>query len=50
MGKTSFALNLVDTALQSDQQKSVQVYSMEMPAEQLLFRLAALFGHLDLGS
>ncbi|EKB4875749.1 replicative DNA helicase [Pseudomonas aeruginosa] len=49
MGKTSFALNLIDAALQSDQQKSVQVYSMEMPAEQLLFRLAALLGHLDLG-
>ncbi|TEJ35705.1 replicative DNA helicase, partial [Pseudomonas aeruginosa] len=46
MGKTSFALNLIDAALQSDQQKSVQVYSMEMPAEQLLFRLAALLGHL----
>ncbi|SQL00400.1 replicative DNA helicase [Pseudomonas aeruginosa] len=50
MGKTSFALNLIDAALQSDQQKSVQVYSMEMPAEQLLFRLAALLGHLDLAS
>ncbi|WP_458026500.1 DnaB-like helicase C-terminal domain-containing protein, partial [Pseudomonas aeruginosa] len=49
MGKTSFALNLIDAALQSNQQKSVQVYSMEMPAEQLLFRLAALLGHLDLG-
>ena len=28
MGKTSFALNLIDAALQSDQQKSVQVLSL----------------------
>lgn len=49
MGKTSLALNFVDTALQSKPVETVQVYSLEMPAEALLYRLMAILGHLDLG-
>lgn len=49
MGKTSLALNFVDTALQSNPQATVQVYSLEMPAEALIYRLMAILGHLDLG-
>jgi len=37
MGKTSFALNLVQKAL--DDGKGVAVFSLEMPAEQLMLRL-----------
>jgi len=37
MGKTSFALNLVQKALDDD--KGVAVFSLEMPAEQLMLRL-----------
>lgn len=49
MGKTSLALNFVDTALQNKPQETVQVYSLEMPAEALIYRLMAILGHLDLG-
>lgn len=48
MGKTSLALNLVDPALRKYPEQSVQVYSLEMPTQQLLFRLLALLGGLDL--
>jgi len=37
MGKTSFALNLVQKAL--DDNKGVAMFSLEMPAEQLMLRL-----------
>ncbi|KUM43699.1 replicative DNA helicase [Pseudomonas sp. EpS/L25] len=47
MGKTSFLLNCIDAALQRDLQKSVQVFSLEMPAEQLLLRQLAILGKLD---
>jgi replicative DNA helicase len=49
MGKTSLALNFVDTALQAKPDRTVQVFSMEMPAKALLYRLMAILGHLDLG-
>lgn len=49
MGKTSLALNFVDTALQARRDQTVQVYSMEMPAKALLYRLMAILGHIDLG-
>lgn len=48
MGKTSLALNCIDTALQREQAKTVQVYSLEMPAKALIYRLLAVLGHLDL--
>lgn len=49
MGKTSLALNFIDAALQSRLERSVQVFSVEMPAKALLYRLMAILGHLDLG-
>lgn len=49
MGKTSLALNFVDTALQAMLECTVQVFSMEMPAKALLYRLMAILGHIDLG-
>jgi replicative DNA helicase len=48
MGKTSLALNFVDAALQKEKVKTVQVYSLEMPAKALIYRLLAVLGHLDL--
>ncbi|HEY0290307.1 MAG TPA: replicative DNA helicase [Pseudomonas sp.] len=47
MGKTSLALNFVDAALQKDPSSTVQIYSLEMPAQALIFRLLAILGHLD---
>lgn len=48
MGKTSLALNFVDAALQKFPDRSVQIYSLEMPADALLYRLIAVLGRLDL--
>ncbi len=48
MGKTAFALNCVDTALQSKLERTVQVFSLEMPAKALIYRLIAILGHIDL--
>ena len=46
MGKTSFAMNLVEHAVlgQSD---PVLVFSMEMPAEQLMMRMLSSLGRID---
>ncbi|MGZ0717700.1 replicative DNA helicase [Pseudomonas gessardii] len=49
MGKTSLALNFVDQALQTRLDRTVQVFSMEMPAKALIYRLMAILGHIDLG-
>ncbi|MCD5972584.1 replicative DNA helicase [Pseudomonas quasicaspiana] len=48
MGKTSLALNLVDAALQKDTESTVQFYSLEMPAEAIIYRLLSIIGHLNL--
>ena len=46
MGKTSFAMNLVENAaLASD--RSLMVFSMEMPAEQLVIRMLSSLGRID---
>ena len=46
MGKTSFAMNLVDNAvLASD--RPLMVFSMEMPAEQLVIRMLSSLGRID---
>ncbi|MCG2633409.1 MAG: replicative DNA helicase, partial [Gammaproteobacteria bacterium] len=46
MGKTSFAMNLAEhAALRSG--KAAAVFSMEMPAEQLVMRLIASLGRID---
>ncbi|MBA2929461.1 replicative DNA helicase [Pseudomonas sp. CCUG 57209] len=49
MGKTALALNCVDAALQAKPKHTVQIYSLEMPAKALIYRLMAILGHLDLG-
>jgi replicative DNA helicase len=48
MGKTSLALSFVETALLARPEHSVQIYSLEMPARALIYRLLALLGHLSL--
>ncbi len=46
MGKTTFAMNLVENAvLRSD--KTVLVYSLEMPAESLVLRMLSSLGRID---
>jgi replicative DNA helicase len=46
MGKTSFAMNLVEHAL-LNQDKPVLVFSMEMPADQLVVRMLSSLGRID---
>ncbi|MHB9358214.1 replicative DNA helicase [Pseudomonas amygdali] len=48
MGKTSLALNFVDAALQKDDHSTVQIYSLEMSAEAIIYRLLSILGHLNL--
>lgn len=48
MGKTSLALNWVEPALRAKPGHSVQIYSLEMPARQLIFRFLAVLGRMDL--
>ncbi|MDG6399270.1 replicative DNA helicase [Pseudomonas quasicaspiana] len=47
MGKTSLALNIVDAVLAQDPANSVQIYSLEMPAQALMYRMIAILGQLD---
>ncbi len=46
MGKTTFAMNLVETAVMSGT-KPVIVFSMEMPAEQLILRMLSSIGRIN---
>ncbi|SFX73564.1 replicative DNA helicase [Marinospirillum alkaliphilum] len=46
MGKTTFAMNLVENAMMNTN-KAVVVFSMEMPAEQLLMRVFSSLGRID---
>jgi replicative DNA helicase len=46
MGKTSFAMNLVEHAA-LHQERPVLVFSMEMPAEQLIMRMLSSIGRID---
>jgi replicative DNA helicase len=46
MGKTAFAMNLVEAAVLGHG-KPVAVFSLEMPAEQLVMRMLASLGRLD---
>ena len=46
MGKTTFAMNLVENALlRSD--KAILVYSLEMPADSIVIRMLASLGRID---
>lgn len=47
MGKTSLVLNWIKPILDAEPDKTVQVYSLEMPARLLLYRMLAQIGHLD---
>ena len=48
MGKTSFAMNLVEAAILKPQKpKPVVVFSMEMSAQQLMLRLLSATGKID---
>ncbi|MGY0220018.1 replicative DNA helicase [Endozoicomonadaceae bacterium StTr2] len=46
MGKTTFAMNLVENALLNTE-KSILVFSLEMPAEQLMMRSLASLGRIS---
>ncbi len=46
MGKTTFAMNLVEHAILSSD-KSVLVYSLEMPADSLITRMLSSLGRID---
>lgn len=46
MGKTTFAMNLVENAIMNDPRPSV-VFSMEMPADQLIFRMISSVGKIN---
>lgn len=46
MGKTSFAMNLVEHATMN-QHKPVLVFSMEMPADQLVIRMLSSIGRIN---
>lgn len=46
MGKTAFAMNLVENAVIKTE-KPVLVFSLEMPAESLIFRMLSSIGRID---
>ena len=46
MGKTAFAMNLVEHAVLTNE-KPVLVFSLEMPAESLIFRMLSSIGHIN---
>lgn len=46
MGKTTFAMNLVENALMLER-KPVLVFSLEMPAEQIIMRMLASLSRID---
>ena len=46
MGKTAFAMNLVESAL-FEQDKPVIVFSLEMPSDQLISRMLSSIGKID---
>jgi len=46
MGKTSFAMNIVEHAI-LNQKKPILVFSMEMPADQLIIRMLSSVGRID---
>lgn len=48
MGKTTFAMNLCENAaLPADQDKAVLIFSLEMPAEQLMMRMLSSLARVD---
>ncbi|AFQ24092.1 replicative DNA helicase [Candidatus Portiera aleyrodidarum] len=47
MGKTSFAMNIVEYIIKTNKSDPVIIFSMEMPAEQLILRLLSSVGRID---
>jgi len=47
MGKTSFAMNMVEHALMLDEAAGVLVFSMEMPADALAMRMLSSLGRIS---
>jgi len=47
MGKTSFAMNLVEHALMAPGPGAILVFSLEMPADQLVMRMLSSLGRID---
>ena len=51
MGKTTLAVNMAENAaVNPDIRASVAIFSMEMPAEQLVTRMLSSIGHVPLNS
>ncbi|GLX83430.1 replicative DNA helicase [Thalassotalea eurytherma] len=46
MGKTTFAMNLVETAAMTED-KPALIFSLEMPSEQIMMRMLASLGRID---
>ena len=46
MGKTTFAMNLCENAMMSEE-KPVLVFSLEMPSEQIMMRMLASLSRVD---
>ncbi|AGI27150.1 Replicative DNA helicase [Candidatus Portiera aleyrodidarum] len=47
MGKTSFAMNIVESIILNNNEDPVIIFSMEMPAEQLILRMLSSLGRID---
>lgn len=47
MGKTSFAMNIVEYIILNNHKDPVIIFSMEMPAEQLILRMLSSLGRID---
>ncbi|CAA3706719.1 replicative DNA helicase [Candidatus Portiera aleyrodidarum] len=47
MGKTSFAMNIVEYIILNNHDDPVIIFSMEMPAEQLILRMLSSLGRID---
>lgn len=47
MGKSSFAMNIAEHALMTDDPGAVLVFSMEMPSDQLVMRMLSSLGRID---
>lgn len=47
MGKTSFAMNIVEYVIKNNKDDPVIIFSMEMPAEQLILRMLSSLGRID---
>ncbi|MHB0818517.1 replicative DNA helicase [Stutzerimonas stutzeri] len=50
MGKTTLVLNWIKPILNASPGKTLQFYSLEMPARQLLYRLLGQLGHMDVNA